>query len=112
MARDHIGNDPDLLVVMEDDKYNGMETDSLLQRSLEKFYRSFDIDPFILPVSKYLKQLQSGEPFLNKVLKEGMIAKVWDLEKTPSIRRLMAIAEDNGLSFDIEESDVVFIDSI
>jgi predicted nucleotidyltransferase len=68
VAREHIGNDLDLLVVMEDDKYHGMETDSLVQRSLGKFYRRFDIDPFILPVSKYLKQLQSGEPFLHKVL--------------------------------------------
>lgn len=162
VARDHIGNDLDLLVVMEDDKYHGMETDSLLQRSLGKFYHRFDIDPFILPVSKYLKQLQSGEPFLNKVLKEGrvlymnnhvkewlrqsdeelrtaryllagdfyrsacyhaeqsiekflkahLIAKGWDLEKAHSIRRLLAIATDNGLSFDIEELDIVFIDSI
>ena len=162
VAREHIGNDLDLLVVMEDDSYHGMETDSLLQRSLGKFYRHFDIDPFILPVSKYLKQLQSGEPFLNKVLKEGrvlymnnhvkewlrqsdeelrtasyllagnfyrsachhaeqsiekylkahLIAKGWDLEKTHSIRRLLVIAADHGLTFDIEESDIVFIDSI
>jgi predicted nucleotidyltransferase len=73
VARERIGNDLDLLVVLEDDKYHGMETDSLLQRSLVKFYHRFDIDPFILPVSKYLKQLQSGEPFLNKVLKEGKV---------------------------------------
>jgi HEPN domain-containing protein len=162
VARERIGNDLDLLVVMEDDQYHGIETDSLLQRSLGKFYRRFDIDPFILPVSKYLKQLHSGEPFLNTVLKEGrvlymnnhvkewlrqsdeelrtarylldgnfyrsacyhaeqsiekflkahLIAKGWDLEKTHSIRRLLAIAEDNRLLFDIEEADIVFIDSI
>jgi len=162
VARERVGNDLDMLVVMEDDKYHGMETDSLLQCSLKRFYHRFDIDPFILPVSKYLKQLHSGEPFLNKVLKEGMvlymnnhvkawlrqsdeelrtaryllegnfyrsacyhaeqsiekclkahlIAKGWDLEKTHSIRRLLAIAEDNHLCFDFEEADIVFIDSI
>jgi len=162
VARERIGNDLDLLVVMEDAKYHGMETDSLLQRSLGKFYRRFDIDPFILPVSKYLEQLHSGEPFLNMVLRQGrvlymnnyvnewlrqsdeelrtaryladgnffrsacyhaeqsiekflkahLINKGWDLEKTHSIRRLLAIAEEHGLRFDLEEADIIFIDSI
>ncbi len=162
VARERVGNDLDLLVVMEDDKYHGIETDAQLQRSLGKFYRRFDIDPFVLPVSKYLKQLHSGEPFLGKVLKEGrvlymnnyvkewlrqsdeelrtarylldgnfyrsacyhaeqaiekflkahLIEKGWDLEKTHSIRRLLAIAENNYLRFDLDEDDVVFIDSI
>jgi HEPN domain-containing protein/predicted nucleotidyltransferase len=162
VARGRSGNDLDLLVVMEDAKYHGLETDSRLQRSLGKFYHRFDIDPFVLPVSKYLKHLQSGEPFLNTVLKEGrvlymnnyvnewlrqsdeelriarylsdgnfyrsacyhaeqsiekylkahLIAKGWDLEKTHSIRRLLAMAEDNGLRFELEEADIVFMDSI
>jgi HEPN domain-containing protein len=162
VARERSGNDLDLLVVMEDAMYHGIETDSLLQRSLGKFYRRFDIDPFVLPVSKYLKQLHSGEPFLNSVLKEGrvlymnnyvnewlrqseeelraaryllegnfyrsacyhaeqaiekyikahLIEKGWDLEKTHSIRRLLAIGEENSLRFDVEEADIVFIDSI
>ena len=162
VARERIGNDLDLLVVMEDAKYHGLETDSLLQRSLGKFYRKFDIDPFILPVSKYLEQLHSGEPFLNMVLRQGrvlymnnyvkewlrqsdeelrtaryladgnffrsacyhaeqsiekflkahLINKGWDLEKTHSIRRLLAIAEEHGLIFDLEEADIIFIDSI
>jgi len=162
VARERIGNDLDLLVVMEDAKYHGMETDSQLQRSLGKFYRRFDIDPFILPVSKYLKQLRSGEPFINMVLKQGRVLYMnnyineclrqsdeelrtaryladgnfyrsacyhaeqsiekflkahlirigWDLEKTHSIRRLLAIAEEHSLIFDIEEADIVFIDSI
>lgn len=162
VARERSGNDLDLLVVMEDAKYHGIETDSLLQRSLGKFYRRFDIDPFVMPVSKYLEHLHSGEPFLNTALKEGrvlymnnhvnewlrqsdeelrtaryladgnfhrsacyhaeqsiekylkahLIEKGWDLEKTHSIRRLLAIAEDNGLRFDLEEADIVFMDSI
>ena len=58
VARERSGNDLDLLVVMEDAKYHGLETDSRLQRSLGKFYHRFDIDPFVLPVSKYLKHLQ------------------------------------------------------
>lgn len=162
VARESVGNDLDILVVVEDKNYQGERTDSLLQLSLAKFYRRFDIDPFVLPVSKYLEQLHSGEPFLNSVLKEGrilymnnhvnewlrqadeelrtaqylaggnfyrsacyhaeqaiekflkahLIAKGWDLEKTHSIRRLLVIAEDNRLKFDLEESDIVFMDSI
>ena len=162
VARERSGNDLDLLVVLEDASYHGIETDSLLQRSLGKFYRKFDIDPFVMPISKYLKQLHSGEPFLISVLKEGrvlymnnyvnewlrqseeelrtarylldgsfyrsacyhaeqaiekyikahLIEKGWDLEKTHSIRRLLAIGEENSLRFDIEEADIVLIDSI
>ena len=73
VARKTSGNDLDILVVVEDRDYQGEKTDSLLQRSLAKYYHRFDIDPFVLPVSKYLNQLRSGEPFLNSVLKEGRI---------------------------------------
>lgn len=162
VARKASGNDLDILVVVEDSAYHGEKTDSLLQLSLAKYYHRFDIDPFVLPVSKYLNQLRSGEPFLNSVLKEGrilymnnhvnewlrqsdeelrtaryllagdfyrsacyhaeqsvekylkahLLEKGWDLEKTHSIRRLLAIAEDKGLKFNLEESAIVFIDTI
>ena len=162
VARESEGNDLDILVVVDDNNYQGEKTDSLLQLALAKFYHRFDIDPFVLPVSKYLEQLHSGEPFLRSVLKEGrilymnnhvkewlrqsdeelrtarylaegnfyrsacyhaeqsiekylkahLIEKGWDLEKTHSIRRLLAIAEDNELRFNLEEADIVFIDSI
>jgi HEPN domain-containing protein len=162
VARDNVGNDLDLLVVVDDADYHGIETDSLLQRSLGRYYRKFDIEPFVITASQYMQQIRSGEPFMNSVLKEGrvlymnnhvsewlrqadeefctakyladgrfhrsacyhaeqalekflkaqLISKGWDLEKTHSIRRLLAISEDYGLRYDLSEKDVVFVDSI
>jgi HEPN domain-containing protein/predicted nucleotidyltransferase len=162
VARDNVGNDLDLLIVVDDTDYLGIETDTQLQRSLGKYYRKFDIEPFVIPVSRYLQQIREGAPFLNAVLKDGrvlymnnhvsewlrqageehntakyladggfhrsacyhaeqaiekflkarLIGKGWDLEKTHSIRRLLAISEDFGLKYDLEENDVVFVDSI
>ncbi len=162
VARDNIGNDLDLLIVVNDDAYQGRQTDLLLQRSLAPYYRAFDIEPFVIPLSRYNQQIRSGAPFLNAVLKEGrvlymqnhvnewlrqaeeeqrtatylaeggfyrsacyhaeqaiekflkaqLIAKGWDLEKTHSIRRLLALSEDHGLRYHLTDEDVVFIDSI
>ena len=67
---------------------------------------------YLLAGNFYRSVCYHAEQSIEKHLKAHLIAKGWDLEKTHSIRRLMAIAEDYGLSFDIEESDIVFIDSI
>ncbi|MEI6207372.1 MAG: HEPN domain-containing protein [Desulfuromonadales bacterium] len=162
VSRDNVGNDLDLLVVVDDADYHGMETDARLQRSLGKYYRKFDIEPFIMPVTRYVQQIRAGAPFLNAVLKEGrvlymnnyvnewlrqaeeelcaarylaegdfhrtacyhaeqaiekflkaqLIDKGWDLEKSHSIRRLLSISEEYGLTYDVADDDVVFIDSI
>ena len=41
-----------------------------------------------------------------------MIEKGWDLEKTHSIRRLLAIAEEYSVRVPLTETDVTFIDGI
>lgn len=162
VARENVGNDLDLLVVINDQNYHGRETDMLLQRSLGRFHRRFDIEPFVMPVSSYIQQIRSGAPFLNAALKDGrilfmnnhvkewlrqseeelrtakyladggfsrsacyhaeqslekylkakLIDKGWDLEKTHSIRRLLAISEEYGLHYDLTEDAIAFIDSI
>lgn len=162
VARKQAGRDLDLLVVVKDADYHGIATDAFLQSILKKYYRKFDIDPFVIPFSKYRQQVRTGEPFLNAIIKEGkvlymnnhvkewlrqaqeelntaeylslgqyhrsacyhaeqaiekfikahLIDRGWDLEKTHSIRRLLAIAEEYNLRFNLEEEDVVFIDSI
>ena len=73
MARERRGNDLDLLVVFDDAQYHSTKTESLLQVSLAKFHRKFDIEPFTLPISKYLTLLQSGEPFLSAITREGRV---------------------------------------
>lgn len=45
-------------------------------------------------------------------LKARLTAKGWDLEKTYSIRRLLALSEDHGLRYHLTDEDVAFIDSI
>jgi len=162
VARNNVGNDLDLLVVVKDEDYQGRGTDVLLQRSLEKYYRKFDIEPFVMSASLYIQQIRAGAPFLNAILKEGrvlymnnhvtewlrqaeeellsanylsdggfhrsacyhaeqaiekflkaqLINKGWDLEKAHSIKRLLVIAEDHGLCYDMSEEDIAFIDSI
>jgi len=162
VARNNIGNDLDLLVVVKDDDYQGRATDVRLQRLLAHHYRHFDIEPFVMPVSHYIQQIRAGAPFLNAVLKEGrvlymnnhvkewlrqadeehntarylaeggfyrsacyhaeqaiekflkaqLISKGWDLEKTHSIKRLLILAKEYGLKFDLPEEDVAFVDSI
>jgi HEPN domain-containing protein/predicted nucleotidyltransferase len=162
VARERFGNDLDLLVVFDDDQYHGVTTESQLQNSLGKYYRKFDIDPLTLPISRYITLLQSGEPFLctitregrvlymvnhvnewlrqsneelltaqyllkgnfyrsacyhakqsiEKVLKARLIEKGWDLEKTHSIRRLLAIAEEYNIQITFNNEDITFIDGI
>lgn len=51
---------------------------------------------------------QATEKYIKaRLLKEG-----WDLEKTHSIRRLVNYAKQYGMSFDIADEDISFIDSI
>jgi predicted nucleotidyltransferase len=73
VARENVGNDLDLLVVVDDRNYHGRETDRVLQRSLDPFHKKFDIEPFVMPVSSYIQQIRSGAPFLNAALKDGRI---------------------------------------
>lgn len=73
VARENKGNDLDLLVVVADQNYDGFRTDALLQSALEKYYRRFDIEPFIIPASQYIQQFRSGAPFLNAVMREGRV---------------------------------------
>lgn len=162
VARHDIGNDLDLLVVLDDADYHGIETDALVQRALGVYYHKFDIEPFILSASCYVQQTRAGSPFLNAILKDGrvlymnnyvnewlrqaeeelstakylmvggfsrsacyhaqqavekflkaqLIGKGWDIEKTHSLRRLLAISEEYGLTYVLKEDDITFIDSI
>ncbi len=54
----------------------------------------------------------SCQQALEKVLKWALLKKGWELEKTHSIRRLMAIADDYGIRIRLKDEEMDFIDSI
>jgi len=161
VARTGQGNDLDLLVIHRDDQDNA---DALrnVNRTLQPFYKSFDVDPFVIPAGKVRRFAEAGSPFLRSVMKEGRLLYMtgivdewrkqaveelsaaqylatggffrgscyhaqqaiekriksellnagWELEKTHSLRRLIALGEKFGLIFDIPETDVEFIDNM
>lgn len=49
---------------------------------------------------------------VEKAIKARLLLKGWDLEKTHSIERLIAIARDYKIRFGVSDEDVVFMDSI
>jgi len=49
---------------------------------------------------------------IEKSLKAGLIQKGWELEKIHSIERLMVLAGEYNLRLEIDEEDIIFIDSI
>lgn len=49
---------------------------------------------------------------VEKALKARLLGKGWELEKTHSIERLIALGEEYGIQFDLSDEEVVFLDSI
>jgi HEPN domain-containing protein/predicted nucleotidyltransferase len=49
---------------------------------------------------------------VEKSLKAWLFTKGWELEKTHSVERLVAIGEDYKLKFNLSDEEIVFIDSI
>lgn len=49
---------------------------------------------------------------IEKHIKAQLLKEGWDLEKTHSIRRLLNHAKQYGISFEIKDEDVSFVDSI
>lgn len=79
-AREGIGNDLDLLVVLDDSTV----TDNiyrLMDRCLYDFYRRFGIDYFVVSASTFRKHYYKGSPFLKMILKEGRLLYMKDAIK-------------------------------
>jgi len=49
---------------------------------------------------------------MEKHIKARLLGKGWELEKVHSLARLQALATDHGISIDVPEPDVLFMDSI
>jgi HEPN domain-containing protein/predicted nucleotidyltransferase len=162
VAGEGIGNDLDLLVVIEDGSRTIQEAGLLLQKCLKRYYRKFSIDPFIIPLGLLNEYYAKGSPFLKLVSRQGkllymkdmvkqwckqaeeelamadyllqggyfkgacyhaqqaiekaikarLFKKGWELEKTHSIERLIAIGKDYRVKFPLSDEEIVFLDSI
>jgi HEPN domain-containing protein/predicted nucleotidyltransferase len=73
VAKDGAGTDLDILVVTEDESESREKSEILLHKCLKKFYRRFDIDPFVIPRSLLKEYYFKGSPFLRLISSEGRI---------------------------------------
>jgi HEPN domain-containing protein/predicted nucleotidyltransferase len=80
-AREGMGNDLDLLVVIDDKNMPSDNIDLLMQKCLKNFYKRFAIDPFVIPLSTFREHYLKGSPFLSLILKEGRILYMKDAVK-------------------------------
>jgi predicted nucleotidyltransferase len=71
VAREDIGEDLDLLIIMEDTPETMTNLNIRLNKSLRPFYRKFDIDPFIIRHSLFNEYQRKGSPFLKIISREG-----------------------------------------
>ncbi len=54
----------------------------------------------------------SSQQAAEKIIKWALLKKGWELEKTHSIRRLSAIADDYGIKIRLKDEEIDFIDGI
>ena len=71
VAKEGVGEDLDLLVIVDDKSVITSDINLTLHKCLKNYYRRFDIDPFIIPLSIFNKYHHRGSPFLRLILKEG-----------------------------------------
>jgi HEPN domain-containing protein len=67
---------------------------------------------YLLDGGYYRGACYHSQQAIEKALKAGLLQMGWELEKIHSIERLKVIAEDYKLKVDIDEDDVILIDSI
>lgn len=71
VAKEGVGEDLDLLVIVDDKTGITNDINLTLHKCLKNYYKRFDIDPFVIPLSIFNKYYFRGSPFLSLVLKEG-----------------------------------------
>lgn len=70
VAQKGIGKDLDLLVIVDDKPSISGEIDLLLYRNLKDYYKKFDIEPFIIPISVFHTYYSKESPFLRLIVRE------------------------------------------
>jgi HEPN domain-containing protein/predicted nucleotidyltransferase len=73
VARKGIGNDLDMLIVVDDSVNEMRAADREIQRYLVPYFQRFEIDPFIVGLSVAQEHLKNGSPFLESILDEGVL---------------------------------------
>ena len=72
----------------------------------------FDMAAYLLKGRFFKGACYHAQQALEKAIMAQLLAKGWDLEKTHSIERLVAICRDFKIKIDLSDSDIVFMDSI
>ncbi len=81
IAREGVGNDLDLLILLDDRDMPSGNPDLLMQKCLKQFYKRFPIDPFVITQSAFRRHYETGSPFLSLILKEGRALYMKDAVK-------------------------------
>lgn len=81
VARKGCGSDLDLLIVFDGNTNETKKIDLLLHNKLQRFFKSFPIDRYIIPISSFRHYFSKGSPFLWLIVKEGKCLYMKDLLK-------------------------------
>lgn len=71
IAKKGIGDDLDLLIVIDDNSKTTNEIYLMVNKCLKPYYKRFAIDPFVVSQSALNEYHMKGSPFLRLILKEG-----------------------------------------
>jgi len=71
VAKEAVGEDLDLLIIVDDKTTITGDINLLVHKCLKNYYKRFDIDPFVIPLSVFNKYYFRGSPFLRLILREG-----------------------------------------
>ena len=75
------GNDLDLLVVTDDSVKDMRTLNNEVCFNLKDFYRQFSLDPFVISLTTLKEHYRKGSPFLQSILKKGLVTYMKDALK-------------------------------
>ena len=73
VAREGKGNDLDMMIVIDDSQTTVSESQLAVHRGLQKCYRRFAVDPFIVALGALHQASLGKSPFLRMVIREGRV---------------------------------------
>jgi predicted nucleotidyltransferase/uncharacterized protein (UPF0332 family) len=82
-----------------------------VQEWIKQSVEELDIAKYLLGGEFYKGACYHAQQTIEKALKAQLLNKGWDLEKTHSTERLIAIGIDYKIRFKISEEETVFIDA-
>lgn len=77
VAKEGRGADLDLLIIVDDTEQDE-DRSMTVHRILKNYYKKFNIDPFVVPFSRFVHHYSKGSPFLRGILKEGRLIYMKD----------------------------------